>query len=96
MVTFFDIQKAQYASDLLYIIAISLAKISVLQLLEQLAVTRWHIKATRGASVVVILWFISSFFTCAFKCGATQPWNSISRSCINIVSHLDPIIITTC
>jgi hypothetical protein len=83
-----------YSSDLLYILSISLAKISVFQFLNKLCVAEIHKIICRWSSLLVAVWTIPVLFTLAFKCGASSPWDLNNGHCIKIVSsdfHLTQI-----
>ena len=75
-----------YSSDLLYILSLSLAKISVFQFLNKLCVAEIHKIICRWSSLLVAVWTIPVLFTLAFKCGASSPWNLDNGHCIKIVS----------
>jgi hypothetical protein len=77
--------QALYTANILLIIAVGLAKLSVLQLLRHLAVEKIHQKAMDCALWVVMAWTVTSFFPLAFQCGAVQPWNVETGQCINRV-----------
>jgi len=79
-----DVQRADYAADLLYILVLALAKISVLQLLRRLAVIKLHQRIANGTMVVVMAWTIPSWFALAFRCGIPNPWDSKSGHCMDI------------
>ncbi|PYH89330.1 hypothetical protein BO71DRAFT_423081 [Aspergillus ellipticus CBS 707.79] len=78
------IEKIIYASDLLYVLALSLAKISVLQLLSKLTVNKLHKKICLWSIILVTVWTIPVFFTLAFRCGVPSPWKPKDGQCIEI------------
>lgn len=75
-----------YSSDLLYILSLSLAKISVFQFLNKLCVAQSHKNICRWSSLLVAVWTVPVLFTLAFKCGASTPWDLDNGHCIKIVS----------
>jgi len=79
-----DVQKAQYASDILYMASLCLAKISILLLLERLAVSRLHKRITLITAGVVGVWAIVGIVVLAAQCGSAVPWASSSPKCIDI------------
>ncbi|KAI2863616.1 hypothetical protein CBS147320_6453 [Aspergillus niger] len=92
------IEKALYSSNILYVLALSLAKISVLLLLNKLSVNRWHKKILFWTSVLVGIWTVPVFFTLAFQCGVPEPWDASNGHCINIFAFwagISPIDIIT-
>ncbi|KAI3005131.1 hypothetical protein CBS147346_4459 [Aspergillus niger] len=92
------IEKALYSSNILYVLALSLAKISVLLLLNKLSVNRWHKKILFWTSGLVGIWTVPVFFTLAFQCGVPEPWDASNGHCINIFAFwagISPIDIIT-
>ena len=80
--------QALYTADLFYVLALSLAKVSVLHLLNKLTVNKWHKQITCWTSILVGIWTVPVFFALAFKCGALNPWATTNHHCINMVSFL--------
>ncbi|CAI7668089.1 unnamed protein product [Penicillium palitans] len=78
-----DVEKTLYASDLLYVLALSLTKISVLEFLNKLCVNKSHKIVCFWTSIVVLVWTFPVFFTLAFKCGAPRPWEMDNGKCID-------------
>ncbi|KAJ5219380.1 uncharacterized protein N7498_001479 [Penicillium cinerascens] len=81
---FTTVEKALYSSDLLYVLCLSLAKVSILQFLEKLCVNKRHKTICRWSSILIAVWTVPVFFTLAFKCGASRPWDVDNGHCINI------------
>eukprot|EP00136_Aspergillus_niger_P006405 XP_001397430.2 hypothetical protein ANI_1_1430144 [Aspergillus niger CBS 513.88] len=79
------LEKVLYSSNILYVLALNLAKISVLLLLNRLAVNRWHKKILFWTSVLVGIWTVPVFFTLAFQCGVPEPWDASNGHCIDII-----------
>lgn len=80
-----EILQTLYASDILYVVTHGLAKISVLQLLERLAVVKWHQKVAKSTSIFIGAWMLVSVLVLALRCGVSHPWTMDSRKCINMV-----------
>ncbi len=74
-----------YASTLLYILTIALAKASTLLLISRLATAKLHLRTVQALSGVVISWTIAAIFGSAFQCEMPRPWHFLSTSCFNIV-----------
>ncbi|KAI2818230.1 hypothetical protein CBS115989_5344 [Aspergillus niger] len=92
------LEKVLYSSNILYVLALNLAKISVLLLLNRLAVNRWHKKILFWTSVLVGIWTVPVFFTLAFQCGVPEPWDASNGHCIDIFAFwagISPIDIIT-
>ncbi|PCG99896.1 Hypothetical protein PENO1_050640 [Penicillium occitanis (nom. inval.)] len=87
-----------YSSDLLYILSLSLAKISVFQFLDKLCVAKSHKNICRWSSLLVAAWTVPVVFTLAFKCGVSSPWDLDNGHCIKIFDFwaaISPIDIAT-
>jgi hypothetical protein len=70
----------------MYILAVALSKVSILQFLKALAVSKIHRNVIDVSIYIVITWAISVFFTFAFQCGASRPWASLTGQCIHKVN----------
>ncbi|KAL7622855.1 hypothetical protein AAE478_006534 [Parahypoxylon ruwenzoriense] len=68
--------KVQYAGELLFIIALGLAKLSVCAGLTALSPDTGHRRLTSVFVTSVIVWTVVAFFGTAFQCGAHGPWES--------------------
>lgn len=65
--------------------ALCLAKVSVLLLLQRLAVDKMHKKIALYTIGVVSLWAVAGIIVLAARCGSTFPWNITSTNqCINL------------
>lgn len=78
-----------YARDLLFLLALVFAKLSVCASLFYLSPDALHRRTTAILGGVVGLWGVSSLFAIAFQCGTQGPW--ASTSCINQVGPYSPI-----
>lgn len=70
----------------MYVLAVALSKVSILQFLKALAVSKIHRNVIEVSIYIVIAWAISVFFTLAFQCGASRPWATLTGQCINKVN----------
>ncbi|OAA47134.1 hypothetical protein NOR_02770 [Metarhizium rileyi] len=75
------ILKGEYATDLLYIASLGLAKVSTAVTVTNLA-ARTHRSIIYGTAAVVITWAVTGFIVVLFQCQIPAPWDFISRSCI--------------
>ncbi|KAL2037448.1 hypothetical protein N7G274_009728 [Stereocaulon virgatum] len=75
--------KAQYAGQLLYILSLCFAKLSVPASLLTISPVKTHRQAIFILGTFVIAWTIISEFLLAFKCGIPQPWNYMTRACLD-------------
>ncbi|KAI2626989.1 hypothetical protein GGS26DRAFT_147777 [Hypomontagnella submonticulosa] len=78
--------KVGYARDLLFLLALVFAKLSVCASLFYLSPDALHRRTTAILGGVVGLWGVSSLFAIAFQCGTQGPW--ASTSCINQQSFI--------
>lgn len=77
--------QVQYAGQLLYILALGLAKLSVCIGLSALSPESGHRRLTSVFIVTVIIWLLVAFVGTAFQCGSHGPWESNDSSCIDRV-----------
>ncbi|KAI1643974.1 uncharacterized protein F4817DRAFT_231417 [Daldinia loculata] len=86
--------KVQYAGQLLYILALGLAKLSVCIGLSALSPESGHRRLTSVFIVTVIIWLLVAFVGTAFQCGSHGPWESNDSSCIDRIAFLEYVDIT--
>ncbi|OJI83584.1 hypothetical protein ASPTUDRAFT_120390 [Aspergillus tubingensis CBS 134.48] len=79
------LEKVLYSSEILYILALSLAKTSVLLLLNRLAVNKWHKRVSFWTSILVGIWTVPVFFTLALQCGVPNPWDFSEGHCVDSI-----------
>ncbi|PYH32213.1 uncharacterized protein BO87DRAFT_460861 [Aspergillus neoniger CBS 115656] len=92
------LEKVLYSSEILYILALSLAKTSVLLLLNRLAVNKWHKRISFWTSILVGIWTVPVFFTLALQCGVPNPWDFSDGHCVDSFAFwtgISPIDIIT-
>ncbi|KAH6887642.1 hypothetical protein B0T10DRAFT_539011 [Thelonectria olida] len=77
-----SILKAQYASDVLYIIALCLGKISATRTILDMA-PREKRRLILATEVVIGLWAASSIIVSFFQCSLPNPWDYLNSQCIN-------------
>jgi hypothetical protein len=70
----------------MYVLAVALSKVSILQFLKALAVSKIHRNIIEVSIYIVIAWAIPVFFALAFQCGGSRPWASLTGQCINKVN----------
>jgi hypothetical protein len=73
-----------YAADILFIVAICLAKISSSELVARLTRKREHLVACRIASATIAVWGIGSLLSIGVGCHPKHPWSMVDR-CSNLV-----------
>ncbi|KAK0510420.1 hypothetical protein JMJ35_006852 [Cladonia borealis] len=76
-------QQTGYAGDLLFIINLCFAKISVLILLWTISPVRIHHRMAQIIGVIIIVWALTSEFVAAFQCSIPDTWASLGNNCIN-------------
>lgn len=74
-----------YASNLLFILNLCFAKLSVLQLLRLVTPVKLHLRLVLGAGAFVILWSIASELASAFQCKTPNTWKVIGNQCFDRV-----------
>ncbi|KAI4282999.1 MAG: hypothetical protein L6R35_005268 [Caloplaca aegaea] len=75
--------KFDYASNLLFILNLCFAKLSVLQLLRLVTPVKLHLRLVLGAGAFVILWSIASELASAFQCKTPNTWKVIGNQCFD-------------
>ncbi|KAL8668431.1 MAG: hypothetical protein Q9168_006937 [Polycauliona sp. 1 TL-2023] len=75
--------KYDYASNLLFILNLCLAKVSVLQMLRIITPIKQHIRMVLGVGLFVLLWSFASEFVAAFQCRLPKPWRVMGNRCID-------------
>ncbi|KAI1099539.1 hypothetical protein F4804DRAFT_79623 [Jackrogersella minutella] len=89
--------KAQYAGELLYILALGLAKLSVCTGLTALSPDTSHRRLTSAFVIAVVLWSSVAFIGTAFQCGGHGPWENEMRAdikCLDRHAFLEYVGIT--
>lgn len=79
-----DVQTLTYTCNLLFILALGLAKVSVVQFLLRISRVKEHRVVFKGAIAMVSAWTIASFLAIAFQCEVSAPWKTIGRNCSNL------------
>ncbi|KAI0468729.1 hypothetical protein F4859DRAFT_490137 [Xylaria cf. heliscus] len=80
--------KIQYAGDLLFILALGFAKLSVCASLFEFSPNRTHRRINSVLIIIIIFWILSSELGTAFQCGSRHPWEQGRASCINLHAFL--------
>ncbi|RMZ91502.1 hypothetical protein DV736_g1275, partial [Chaetothyriales sp. CBS 134916] len=79
-----SVQKLYYASNLFFILAVGMSKISVICLLHRIWRLDGNRKALYAGMAVVGAWAISSIFAIAFQCDYSHPWTMVDEKCPGI------------
>ncbi|KJK81726.1 hypothetical protein H634G_02988 [Metarhizium anisopliae BRIP 53293] len=80
--------KLNYASNLVYIVAICGSKCAMFLLIARLGQDRRHLLTTYGITLFAILWAVVSLFLMAFQCSLPEPWNvHIASQCPTLVTR---------
>lgn len=78
--------KTVYASQILYILSVCLAKLSIVAFFFQSTIGRAPRMLCGILGGVIISWGISTSFAIAFQCHLPQPWKVLNNACIDNVS----------
>lgn len=76
-------------SDILYIISLYLAKISVMSILLQLTPQKKHNLATWVVGGVCTAWLVVSVLLITVDCEANKPWEPAAEHCTGLVCESD-------
>ncbi|KAK6437724.1 hypothetical protein LTR95_006080 [Oleoguttula sp. CCFEE 5521] len=67
-----------YASDLLYIVALTFSKLATLQLISALSPGRQHKRACLALAALTIFWGTAALFAIALRCDLSGPYMSLT------------------
>ena len=81
-----EVQKMYYTSNLFFIMAIGLSKISVVRLLHRISRIKQHRLVFNIAVGLIAVWTIASLLAIALQCDLQHPWTSVEEECPGIVS----------
>ncbi|KFY95000.1 hypothetical protein V498_03592 [Pseudogymnoascus sp. VKM F-4517 (FW-2822)] len=79
-----ELQKASYASDLLYIVTLWFTKFSVALLLSRLSSDKRHNWMSRVILLTAAIFATISIFIVALRCDISRPWIFINEQCSNL------------
>jgi hypothetical protein len=85
-----QVQKMYYTSNLFFVMAIGLSKISVMCFLRRISRVRQHRIVFNSAIGFVSIWIFASVLALALQCDLGHSWISIGEKCPGIVS-LPPV-----
>lgn len=75
------VQSMYYASNLFFILALGLSKISVGFFLRRLSRAKHHKIVYNIAIGLMGVWTVASFFALALQCDLGQPWTIVGENC---------------
>ena len=85
------LMKGYYSSEIVYIVAIAFAKLSILVIFYNVVVTQRIIRrAVVAFSAVVSVWTAASLVAIAFQCQLPRPWQIVGPRCFNSVCNIGP------
>ena len=76
-----------YTSNLLFLIALGLSKISVVFFFRRLTQSKQHRVVFNTAAVFVAAWTVGSLFAVALQCDLAHPWITVGERCSGAVLH---------
>ncbi|KFY14329.1 hypothetical protein V491_06094 [Pseudogymnoascus sp. VKM F-3775] len=82
-----ELQKASYASDLLYIVTLWFTKFSVALLLFRLSSDQRHKWMSRAILLAAVILAAISIFVVAIRCDVSRPWIFINQQCSNLLAR---------
>ncbi|KAH7137005.1 hypothetical protein B0J13DRAFT_677762, partial [Dactylonectria estremocensis] len=77
-----SILKGSYAADILFIVALMLAKISATRAIWDMA-PRERRRLIFATEILIGLWALSSVVASMFKCSLPEPWDYVNGQCFN-------------
>ncbi|RWA11500.1 hypothetical protein EKO27_g3596 [Xylaria grammica] len=78
--------KALYGGDILGILTLGVAKISLLVSLRIITPIAWHRATIYAVWIFTIAWVLTGAFSIAFQCPSPKPWDVLDDGCIDIRS----------
>lgn len=75
------VQSLYYASNLFFILALGLSKVSVVFFLRRISRAKHHKLAYDVVIGLHVLWTVGSFLALALQCDLSSPWTVIGRDC---------------
>ncbi|EEQ35749.1 hypothetical protein McanMca71_007984 [Microsporum canis] len=76
-----------FVSSIMYILAVSLAKISTLSFIERVVPANKYRREIKGSLVFLLAWMVISIIVYGCQCGSSAPWKPHSEAkCFNIVA----------
>ncbi|KAI0877811.1 hypothetical protein GGS24DRAFT_446054 [Hypoxylon argillaceum] len=85
-------KKTQFAGDILFVIALGCAKLSVCTSLFAFSPDRTHRRTNIGLIIVTSLWIVTALLGTAFQCGSQGPWDT-NATCIDLHAFLTYVAI---
>ena len=79
-------EQSIYAFNLLYILSLCFAKLSIVYLLKRLTTKATHRHYIHCLEGLTLSWATAAFLSIAFQCGKRHPWSQDRRGCIYLVS----------
>ncbi|OCK93489.1 uncharacterized protein K441DRAFT_697070 [Cenococcum geophilum 1.58] len=76
-------QKSSYASNILFIATIWLAKTAVALQVRQLTPVLWQLHLIIGFVIFLAIWGITAIFAASFQCGLPHPYQTNGNHCFN-------------
>lgn len=83
-----QVQKIYYTSNLFFIGAVGLSKMSVIAFLHRTSQMRSHRLVFNTATGLVGAWIVASIFALAFQCDLSHPWVAAGEQCPGSVRSL--------
>lgn len=80
--------QSEYATKLLYIATLALAKLSIISLMIILTASDLHRRLGTALTAFIAVWGVASELAAAFQCGVVEPWHSFGpgSSCFSLVN----------
>ncbi|KAK3686191.1 hypothetical protein B0T22DRAFT_443276 [Podospora appendiculata] len=90
--------QAEYAGDLLFLVSLGLAKLSICACLLTLSPDLVHRRLILGLGLVIAVWTLASFLGSALRCCTHPPWNvveagDVEARCLNLYDFLTSVCI---
>jgi hypothetical protein len=80
--------QSEYATKLLYIATLALAKLSIISLMMILTASDLHRRLGITLTTFIAVWGVASELAAAFQCGISEPWHFFGQGskCFSLVN----------
>lgn len=90
------IQLNVFIATMLFVLALSISKCSVLLFLYRVAGNTLQRLGVIITAIIVVVWILAAMAGIVFECAMPRPWDIWGGKCIPLVSSSDPEHILTC
>ena len=79
------VEKCAYIGQILSVVALCLAKLSLIQVLVGLTPVKRMLVVFNTVAVFIVLWGVAAILTLALQCKLSRPWITLGERCVDRV-----------